>query len=451
MAALVLALAAPAAAATAVWNVARVGGPATANGVRIAIVDTGIDAQHVAFGGRVVKQVDYVRDGRPFEGHGTHVAGTAAGGTVDCGAGTQAIGVAPTALLMDYRVLDADGSGYVSDVAAAIRQAADDGAAVINLSLGSDVTIVTGSGETLRSAIEYAWSRGTIPVLAAGNSGIVGGVLGSGYDDQLPAVVVTATTTADRRASYATSVGGAKWGIAAPGGNNTRKAGEDVLSAWPGAQCALLAGTSMAAPHVSGALAVLRSRGLSPQQAVDRLLQTADDIGQAGTGAGIVNLGKALAGLGSSGAPTTTKPTIPPTTTTTTIKASTSTTGGGAVTTTPATTAGQGPAPSTTPGGSASGPTSADAGDGGAAATTTPGSTATEDTGSDGQTTTTGRDAEDTSGLSTVVDEADDGGLSAPVVAGAGAAIAGLWFVAGRAALRRRRSGQPPGQPPAQP
>lgn len=290
-------LAVPAQAQDAVWNVSRVGGPEPADGVLVAVVDSGVDAAHPAFAGRVVGQHDLVGDGETGDpqGHGTHVAGTAAGGAIDCGAGPATIGVAPTAYILSVRVLDARGRGTVGDVVDGIRYAADRGAAVINLSLGSDVTIVDGGSDDLLAAIDYAWSKGSIPVLAAGNAYLVGGIFGSGYGD-IPAVVVTATTRDDRRASYATSVGSARWGIAAPGGDGGIVAtANDILSAAPDSRCRLRAGTSMAAPHVSGALAVLRSRGLSPRRAVERMLATADDIGpESSYGAGLLNLRRAL-------------------------------------------------------------------------------------------------------------------------------------------------------------
>ncbi len=304
----VLAAMVPASAAGAPWNIARVGGPSTAPGVVIAIVDTGVDASHPAFGGRVLPQLDFTGDpqaGDP-EGHGTHVAGTAAGGPIDCGDGTVTIGVAPDAAILPIRVLDAEGSGAVSNVVKGIRAAADRGAAVINLSLGGDLSFLDGGGRDFRDAIAYAWGKGSIPVLAAGNSGVLGGIFGSGYGD-LDAVVVTATTNQDVKAGYASAVGSARWGIAAPGGDGSGSKGADVLSAYPGRKCALMAGTSMAAPHVSGALAALRSLGLSPQEAVDRMLATAKDVGSAGTyGAGLLDLGAATAGLGTRPTPSST-------------------------------------------------------------------------------------------------------------------------------------------------
>ena len=317
------------------WNIDRVGAPAAAAGTVIAVVDSGVDASHPAFTGRVQPAIDLMggRGGDP-NGHGTHVAGVAAGADNGCGS----IGVAPDATILPVRVLDEKGEGTADVVAEGIRQAADRGATVINLSLGTDVVLRNVSGSGLQDAIQYAWEKGSIPVLAAGNDGVFGGLFGSGYGD-LPAVVVTATDHEDRAAPYATSIGSARWGVAAPGGDNSGVEGRDILSAYPDRRCALQAGTSMAAPHVSGALAALRASGLNPQQAVDRLLSTARDVGSANTyGHGLIDLRAALA------TPPTTVATVaaaPPTTTVATTKAP----AGGAPPTTAARTGTTPPAP----------------------------------------------------------------------------------------------------------
>lgn len=303
----------PAAAAASEWNIDRVGAPAPARGVVIAVVDTGVDAAHPVFGDRVLPAIDLLGgDGGDPNGHGTHVAGTAAGADQGCGG----IGVAPDATVLPVRVLDENGEGTIGDVAEGIRLAADRGVAVINLSLGADVVLFNGSGGGLDEAIRYAWAKGSIPVLAAGNDGLFGGLFGSGYGD-LPAVVVTATDNRDRAPGYATSIGSAMWGVAAPGGDGSGVEGRDVLSAFPGRRCALSAGTSMSAPHVSGALAALRATGLGQQQAVDRLLDTARPIGSRSTyGHGLIDLRAALAAPAQP-APTTTVAPPPPAPTTT--------------------------------------------------------------------------------------------------------------------------------------
>ena len=425
--ALVLATSSIAAAAGSVWNVSSIGGPRTDSGAIIAVVDTGVQGSHPAFGGRVLPQIDIVggSNGDP-NGHGTHVAGTAAGGSVNCGeltGGTKkSIGVAPGAKILPVRVLDEEGEGYVSDVAEGIRRAADRGAHVINLSLGTDLNGLTGASGSLIDAIEYAWGKGSIPVLAAGNGGILG-LFGSGYGD-IDAVVVTAVTRQGSRAGYATDVGSAKWGIAAPGGSSNGEVADDIVSAYTGNACGLLAGTSMAAPHVSGALAILRAKGLSPQQSVSRLLSTAKPKSPSRTyGSGILDLTAAVAGLGGGTPTTVTTPpaTAPPSTTVTTQAPAT--------TTAPTTTADTDPDGSTT----TEAPTTTGFPDTGDPTTTTtePGTTTSVDS--------PPSTAEVASG-DLEINADDDGSDSVPLPAAAtaGLAVAALWLVLGRNAARLR-------------
>ena len=420
-----------AAAAGALWNVAHIGAPVPAPGAVVAVVDTGVDASHPAFrradgSSRIVAQRDFVGDRRTGDpnGHGTHVAGTAAGGTVDCGDGPAAMGVAPEVGVLSARVLDPDGRGTVDDVADAIRWAADQGADVINLSLGPEIGIV-GAGSSLRDAVAYAWAKGSIPVLAAGNDGLLGSIFGSGYGD-VPAVVVTATTRQDRKAAYATSVGSAEWALSAPGGDATGSTAGDIRSAWPGSRCAVLAGTSMAAPHVSGALAILRAKGLAPRDAVDRLLDTARPLGARSTyGAGLVDVGAAVASLGSGAPPITDPPTVPPRSAPTTAVP----VGSAVPDPKPPSSGDQRPdpvesSPATSAGGPGAAPSTTDADEGPDPSTPEP---AHDDRPAGGQAT----------GVSTVVDEGE--GPPAAAVAGAALAVAVMWVLTGRAAMVLRR------------
>ncbi len=163
-------------------------------------------------------------------GHGTHVAGIAAAAT-DNGIGVA--GVAWGARLMAVKVLDEYGTGWYSDIAAGIVYAVDNGAKIINLSLGG------GSGsETLCTAAEYAYNHGALLVASAGNSG--GAVL---YPAACNFVLaVAATDQADRRAG--TSNFGPQVDVAAPG--------MEIYSTWYRGNYFTKSGTSMAAPHVSG-------------------------------------------------------------------------------------------------------------------------------------------------------------------------------------------------------
>lgn len=306
------------------WGMRLIGAPTawatgTGQGVTIAVVDTGVDFGHPDLAGKLLAGYNYIAPGTAPQddyGHGTHVAGIAA---ADTNNGIGVVSVAPGALIMPVKVLDSSGGGSIDTVAQGIDYAADHGAQVINLSLGSDLQSLSGAPAKLTAAVEYAWSKGSICVLAAGNAGLLG-VFGSGYSNQ-HAIVVTALTPQDTEASYATGVGSVMWGISAPGGANDGNPDDDILSTyWDGKMSdphvyGTLAGTSMAAPHVAGAAAILRGLGLSPQQTVDRLLSTAKNLGSPSTyGAGQLDVAAAVAGLGPAPTAPTTTPAPPRTT-----------------------------------------------------------------------------------------------------------------------------------------
>lgn len=303
------------------WPLDVIGAPtawhrATGRGSTIAIVDSGVDAAQIDLRSNVVESVDCIGaggnpdrcagSGRDEDGHGTHVAGIAAA-TFDNGHGIA--GVAPDAHLLGVRVLaDAcetprcTASGDTLDVVAGIRWATAHGADVINLSLGS----ADGSLDqpAFAAAVSDAWKAGVVVVAAAGNRRMTAGL------DDLPILVVTAVDRDLAPASYSRGVGTARWGLAAPGGEagdtarSCRDTGRPVgvlsTSAGPaggGERYACLAGTSMAAPHVAGAVAVLLSMGYSPVAAVRRLLSTARDLGRSGPdpvyGSGLLALDRA--------------------------------------------------------------------------------------------------------------------------------------------------------------
>lgn len=311
------------------WGFDRIGAEdawsrSTGAGVTIAVIDSGVAVDHEDLAGNIADGIacrgtggDPTRcTGSPGDddGHGTHVSGIAA---AVAGNGAGIAGVAPGADLLPVKVLfrDCEGcqsSGTSADVTAGIRWAADRGADVINLSLGSITQSVVGPGRAFADALDEAWSKGAIPVLVAGNDLVLPGSL-----LDVPAVVVSATNGDDEAASYSNGVGVARWAVAAPGGESdtpeTCEAARPngILSTFfqPGAGggsgYACVAGTSMAAPHVSGALAILRSAGLDPAASVDRLLATATDLGPGGRdgtfGAGRIDLARAVEGLAPTG------------------------------------------------------------------------------------------------------------------------------------------------------
>lgn len=294
--------------AEAAWDQALMG-----EGVDIAVIDTGVHLTHQDFTGRLGAGKNYVEPGQPPQddyhntygqprGHGTHVTGIAAAGYGNGGV----VGVAPRARIMPIKVLDEDGGGSSAEVADAMRWAADNGAEVINLSLGEFGQSLVGP--TTQEAISYVWERGVIPVFAAGNDF----VLPSGFRDE-PALVVASVSRDDAPSYFSSDVGNAMWAMAAPGGPATPAEPEEnriFSTIWVDDSrqdtYGYMQGTSMAAPHVAGAAAVLRGAGLSPQQTVDRLLETAKDLGPSGPdstyGSGRLDVARAVEGLGA-GAP----------------------------------------------------------------------------------------------------------------------------------------------------
>jgi subtilisin family serine protease len=257
------------------WGVTRIEAvnvwPVTAGpGIIVAVIDTGVDYTHPELSGRYSGGYDFVNnDTDPMDdhGHGTHVAGIVAASTN--GAGT--IGVAHQANIMALKSLSADGGGYVSDVVDAVNWAANNGAQVINLSLGS-----SKDSRILRQAVDQAASQGIVIVAAAGNTN--GGPLlyPAAYSS---VIAVSATDSRDRFASFS-SVGAE---LAAPG--------VSITSPVPGGRYATWSGTSMAAPHVAGTVALMLANGQSSIR--EHLRATALDLGDPGVdqyfGYGLVN------------------------------------------------------------------------------------------------------------------------------------------------------------------
>ncbi|HEX7276372.1 MAG TPA: S8 family serine peptidase, partial [Acidimicrobiales bacterium] len=301
------------------WNLEQIGAAdawarSTGTGVNIGVVDSGIDADHPDLAGKIVALADCTggpcrEGGAPDgDGHGTSVAGVAAAAT---GNGLGIAGVAPDAQLVVAKVLDDDGTGEIEDISSGIRWVVDHGARVVSLSLGDPAAVFSRAGNSLEPAIQYAWSRGAIPVLAAGNynPGVLG-TISAGYGN-LNAVVVGATDRTGRVAFYSTPLGNAKWGIVAPGGNG-QGVGEDILSPDPGDGYGWHAGTSLAVPHVSGALALLLAQGLGQQEAVGRLLDTLDTSQPCGDGCrGRLRADAAVNVTGAIGPAPTTTPAAP--------------------------------------------------------------------------------------------------------------------------------------------
>ncbi len=270
------------------WHLDQINMPAawkTGSGqdVVVAVLDTGVafkdreDGFKLATdlaGNRFANGWDFVDDDdAPLDehGHGTHVAGTIAQTTNN---GIGVAGVAFNARIMPVRVLNKYGMGSTSDIADAIRWAADNGAQVINMSLGGPLPSLV-----MRSAVKYAHGKGVTIVAAAGNSGRRMRSYPAAYDH----VIAVAATQYDRTTTFYS-----QWGkfvdIAAPGGNTRVDQNRDgrpdgvlqqtITPENPGEfDYALYMGTSMAAPHVAGAAAILYGLGITNPDEVERALK----------------------------------------------------------------------------------------------------------------------------------------------------------------------------------
>ena len=274
------------------WGLQAIGAPAawtktTGAGVKVGIVDTGVDLDHEDLAGRVVESTSCLEtDGNPLKctgsaqddfGHGTHVAGITAA-IKDNGKGVA--GVAPAAQLVVAKVFKG-ATADEADVIAGIKWVVDHGAKVVNLSLGGAVFVVAATfGSELTDGVEYAWKHGAVAVIASGNDDLFGAGIGSSEYGNMNALVVGATGHDDKVADYSSPTGNAKWAILAPGGSNSQTNTDDIYSTyWSKGKknsYGYLAGTSMAAPHVTGAVALLLAEGYSQQAAVARLLDNAD-------------------------------------------------------------------------------------------------------------------------------------------------------------------------------
>ena len=276
------------------WGLADIGAPAawtktTGTGVRIGIVDTGVDLSHEDLAGHIVESTSCLdTDGNPLKctgsaqddfGHGTHVSGIAAA-IKDNGKGVA--GVAPDAQLVVAKVFKG-ATADEADVIAGIKWVVDHGARVVNLSLGGAVFVAAATfGSELTDGVEYAWKHGAVAVVASGNDDLFGAGIGSSQYGNMDALVVGATGHDGKPAEYSSPTGNAKWAILAPGGSNTQTEADDIYSTiWKKDKknsYGYLAGTSMAAPHVTGAVALLLSEGLTKEQVIDRLLTTTDPV-----------------------------------------------------------------------------------------------------------------------------------------------------------------------------
>ncbi|MFV8828034.1 S8 family peptidase [Alkalihalobacterium sp. APHAB7] len=248
----------------------------------IAVLDTGVDPNHQDLKEKVLEgfnAFDGTSNSNDQHGHGTHVAGIAAALTNNV---TGIAGVAWQNNILPVKVLNENGEGSSFEVARGIRWAVDNGAQVINMSLGD-----YHNSYILHDAIKYAHQNDVVLIAASGNDNTNEPMYPADY-----AEVLTVAATDDKRERAFFSNYGNHIDVAAPG--------EHIPSLFPNNNYVIMSGTSMAAPHVAGLAGLIRSINpeLSNEDVYDLITATAIDLGERGHdpfyGSGEINVGDAL-------------------------------------------------------------------------------------------------------------------------------------------------------------
>ena len=270
------------------WGLTKIEAPQAwevttgSSSINIAILDTGVDLDHLDLASKLISNINFSDSATVDDvyGHGTHVAGIAAA-ISNNGIGVAGLGYNST--IMNVKVLGDTGSGAYSWIASGIIWAADNGAEIINMSLGG-----SSASSTLEDAINYAWSKGVVVVAAAGNSGSTTPSYPAYYTN---CIAVAATDANDAKASWSNY---GDWvDVAAPGLN--------VYSTLKDNGYGYKSGTSMASPHVAGLAALVftvvgdaNGNGKLNDEVRSRIEGTCDDIGVAGIGRGRINAARAV-------------------------------------------------------------------------------------------------------------------------------------------------------------
>lgn len=290
------------------WGVNRIDADLTwsasrGTGVRVAVLDTGIDADHPDLTDSLSGGINFVSRNprKPADanawnddnGHGTHVAGIIAAADNAIGV----VGVAPEADLWAVKVLGQDGSGYTSWIIAGLDWAAANGMDVVNMSLGTPSDV-----QALHDAVDAAAAAGVTVVAAAGNSGDGNPATNEvEYPGAYGSTIAVGATDINDAAPYWSSTGPAV-DVAAPGAA--------IRSTWNDGQYNTISGTSMATPHVAGAAALLLGASIRPEFDLNldgtwspdelrlALTSTAEDLGPIGPdwtyGNGLVDAERAI-------------------------------------------------------------------------------------------------------------------------------------------------------------
>jgi subtilisin family serine protease len=265
------------------WHYEMINAPKTwengttgSDAVRVAILDTGIDYDHESLAEFVNTDLGKSFVSNTFNdgnGHGTHVAGTIAStGSVS--------GVMQEADLIPVKVLSDEGSGSLSAIQKGILYAADQGADVVNMSIGGG-----GYSQAMADACQTAVNRGTVVIAASGNESNSSVSYPSRYDS---VISVGAVDSNKQKANFSNY--GSELDVVAPGVN--------IYSTYYGNRYNKLSGTSMASPHVAGVAGLMRSanRDISVNEVRSALINTAEDAGNSNYyGAGIVDAYRAVA------------------------------------------------------------------------------------------------------------------------------------------------------------
>ncbi|HWI64630.1 MAG TPA: S8 family serine peptidase [Symbiobacteriaceae bacterium] len=276
------------------WHIRRTGFPAAwrqvagrptgERPIRVAVLDSGIDLAHPLLKGYLGRGANLLREGEPpadENGHGTHVAGIialAAGAWADCLR-------APTLVIHPVKIFDQTGYGRIGDIVKGLYWCAEQGVEIVNLSFGTDMK----TSRALQRAVRELDRAGVLLVGAAGNDGREGNV---DFPGRYPEVLaVSACTRTDRLAPFSSVGEGID--MAAPGAG--------VISLAPGGGFVRMSGTSMAAPHVTAAAALLLGMEphLTPAAVRKRMADTAEWLptvpGRA-QGAGLLRADRCLRG-----------------------------------------------------------------------------------------------------------------------------------------------------------
>jgi len=282
------------------FHVSRIGAQAawrsgaTGDGIRLAIVDSGIRADHKDLKDNVAQDgFSAVKTGPPSDrhhnvdpnGHGTHVAGIAGASGILNGYANALVGVAPEVTLVSVKVLDKQGYGSWADVAAGIDWCIDNNIDIVNMSLGG------GYSQAVEEAVKTAWDEGLLLVAAAGNEGNSEGTGDNvGYPAAFDEVIAVAGTV-----YYGTN----RLGFSSTGPQLELIAGGGTFSTYNNDFAyAYLVGTSMASPHVAGVAALVWSNepGLTNKEVRTRLRENVEplDAPKEHVGHGLVRADKAL-------------------------------------------------------------------------------------------------------------------------------------------------------------